>query len=327
MTGENDRLFCSAGSAPETSERVETTKMRKHAYLIIAHHQFELLQKTMRILDSETNDFFIHIDAKSKDVPFDEIKGSVSRSKVMFVDRVSLSWGGYNSLICELSLMEAASAGHYGYYHLLSGVDMPLKTKDEIYAFFEKNPGTEYVLFGAGKTPVDIVRRVSHYHPLANSPYFARNRYKLKARIPRVMIDRAQTLLGVNRLRKSGVEVYQGAQWFSITDELVHYLLENRAFIEELYKSTICSDESFVQTMIMRSDFKDRLSQTDMSYTDYHSIMRMIDWVRGNPYVFRSEDYDLLMNSDYLFARKFDQNVDPALIDRIYETIISKQTV
>ena len=33
--------------------------------------------------------------------------------------------------------------------------------------------------------------------------------------------------------------------------------------------------------------------------------MRLIDWRRGNPYVWRDEDYDELIHSDRIFARKF----------------------
>ena len=46
--------------------------------------------------------------------------------------------------------------------------------------------------------------------------------------------------------------------------------------------------------------------------------MRKIDWERGNPYVWHEKDYDELINSEYLFARKFDENVDKNIIDKIY---------
>lgn len=36
----------------------------KHAYLIIAHNEFDLLQKLISVLDDERNDIFIHIDKK-----------------------------------------------------------------------------------------------------------------------------------------------------------------------------------------------------------------------------------------------------------------------
>ena len=47
--------------------------------------------------------------------------------------------------------------------------------------------------------------------------------------------------------------------------------------------------------------------------------MRYIDWNRGNPYIWRNKDYDELINSEYLFARKFDYNKDKEIINRIYD--------
>jgi len=38
--------------------------MNKHAYLIIAYHQWDLLKVLIRMLDDERNDIFIHIDKK-----------------------------------------------------------------------------------------------------------------------------------------------------------------------------------------------------------------------------------------------------------------------
>lgn len=38
--------------------------MEKHAYLIAAHSQFELLKKLIVLLDDERNDIYIHVDQK-----------------------------------------------------------------------------------------------------------------------------------------------------------------------------------------------------------------------------------------------------------------------
>lgn len=41
--------------------------MNRHAYLIMAHNQFDLLKKIISLLDFEGHDFYIHIDKKSVD--------------------------------------------------------------------------------------------------------------------------------------------------------------------------------------------------------------------------------------------------------------------
>lgn len=50
---------------------------------------------------------------------------------------------------------------------------------------------------------------------------------------------------------------------------------------------------------------------------DNYTIMRYIDWNRGDPYVWRSCDFYKLINSEFLFARKFDSNIDADIIEKI----------
>lgn len=48
---------------------------------------------------------------------------------------------------------------------------------------------------------------------------------------------------------------------------------------------------------------------------------RLIDWQRGNPYVFKMQDFDLIKNSPAMFARKFDMDVDSEIIDKVLQSI------
>ena len=46
--------------------------MIKHAYMIMAHDQFELLSILIKMLDDPRNDIFLHIDKKAKDFKAEE---------------------------------------------------------------------------------------------------------------------------------------------------------------------------------------------------------------------------------------------------------------
>ena len=75
-----------------------------------------------------------------------------------------------------------------------------------------------------------------------------------------------------------------------------------------------------LQTVFINSEFKENLYIKD--YNDnYKTCMRFIDWNRGNPYIFKKEDYELLVKSDYIFARKFDMNVNSEIVDLIYNSL------
>ena len=61
--------------------------MLKHAYLIMAHNQWAILAKLIRLLDDENNDIYLHIDKKVKSFPKDSIIASVSKSRLFFTKR------------------------------------------------------------------------------------------------------------------------------------------------------------------------------------------------------------------------------------------------
>ena len=103
--------------------------MSMHAYMIIAHNQFELLEKLILSLDDVRNDIYIHIDAKAKDFDFEHFKSLTKHSKVVFTDeRMNITWGDFSQVKCEMVLLKTAVSNdnpenQYTYYHLLSGAD------------------------------------------------------------------------------------------------------------------------------------------------------------------------------------------------------------
>ena len=104
----------------------------KHAYMIIAHKNDVTFSTLLRMLDHPDNDIFIHFDAKVKDFGTEEmqkIRNSLSHAGICFTRRTSVIWGGYSQIRSELILLEAAVGhGHYDYYHLISGQDLPIQS-------------------------------------------------------------------------------------------------------------------------------------------------------------------------------------------------------
>ena len=117
----------------------------RHAWLIITHGNFPILEKQLAFLDSPNADFYIHVDAGVKDVDFDKYKNIPRYSRVCFVDRLKVAWGDYSLTEATLRLLRAAARGHYDYYHLLSGVDVPLKSREYIEGYFESRNGVNFI--------------------------------------------------------------------------------------------------------------------------------------------------------------------------------------
>ena len=290
----------------------------RHAYLIMAHGNFPILEKQLRFLDSENADFFIHIDAKVRDFDFDRFRAVPARSRVTFVDRIRVSWGHYSQVECELILLKAALPGHYDYYHLLSGVDVPVKTRSQIEEYFTRAPGVNYLHCQHAVPGREYTDRLRYYYPV--------QRINIQNRAVRTAIRRAcqyaQAAVGVDRIRKNNPDmvIQKGANWFSITHALAEYAVSREDWIRQTFHSGFCCDEIFLQTLVMNSDFKDTLSPQTFS-DDHRPCLRYIDWARGKPYTFGDGDYDELIHTppDYLFARKFDYARSPGVVDALFD--------
>ena len=119
------------------------------------------------------------------------------------------------------------------------------------------------------------------------------------------------------------MEYCLGANWVSITHELVGFILENKELIYKMFHATLCADEFFIQTLVWNSGkYRKKVFSLE---DDYFASLRLIDWKRGNPYVWRENDYEELMQAPHLFARKFDETVDAAVIEKVFNTIMDRQ--
>ncbi len=302
--------------------------MNKHAYLIIAHNNFEILEKTLKILDDEKNDFYIHIDRKVMNFNFEKFKTIIKKSKIIFTERINVKWGHSSQIDCELLLLKSAVKNNYSYYHLLSGVDMPIKSKEIIYNFFEKNLGKEFIHTSIINNKSKLDRRYYYYHLF---PHYSRSPYKYVIGIIEKIFLKIQKILKVNRVKNKNIEFFYGANWFSITNNLVKYILSKEKWIQNTFKYTFCCDEIFLQTLVGNSYFANNLKiKCEEQMKSEHlsnyilSTGRYIDWKRGKPYTFKKEDFNDLINSEALFARKFDLNMDKDIVEMIFKRTYKK---
>jgi len=290
--------------------------MRKHAYLIVAHNNFYNLEKLILLLDDERNDIYVHIDKRVESFDFARFSGLPAKSRILFTPRIIVYWCGFSMVECELLLLGAAVGGGYHYYHLLSGTDLPIKTQDEIHTFFERNSGKEFVQF-ISKWDTD---RAAKYHLFSNV-LRRKGLYGKACRSVNRRLLAVQDRLRYNRLARRTEPVKYGADWFSITHALASHVLANRREIG-FFRHSVCPSEHFLQTLVFSSPFYENVySQTE---DDRGAIMRLIDWKRGSkgsPYVFREADFESIMSSKMLFARKFDENVDRAVIDLVCDAV------
>ncbi|WP_196805730.1 glycosyltransferase [Butyrivibrio sp. WCD2001] len=286
----------------------------KHAYLIMAHNDFESLQYLFKAIDDIRNDIYLHIDKKTSYVDYNEIRSWVSESQLFFTPRIDVRWGHTSFTECELLLLKEATAKEqYHYYHLLSGIDYPLKSQDEIHNYlFDKNE--EFIsYYHNGERGEDFMYKLKYYHVFkkwdgkgvfdgaGKKAAFMRWLHEFEWKL--VSFEERR---GIDRTKKlQGIDIVKGDNWFSITDDFARYIVSQKRKILRDYWLTSCSDEFFVGTIAMNSQFKDRVVNTNL---------RLIDWDRGSPYEFCYGDKDELVASDAFFARKISYTNQPQLV-------------
>ena len=286
----------------------------KHAYLIIAHHEPLVLSTLLHALDDSRNDIFLHIDQRADNLRRQMADLHTAHAGLIILPHpLKVYWGDISQVKAEFMLLEAAvQKEEYAYYHLLSGVDLPLKSQDYIHRFFQQHAGLEFVGFwqsAAQRRELD--KRVSRYF------FFTKAlrpkdtlRHVLATPLGNILLI-GQKLLGIRR--KKEVEFKKGPQWFSISHAFCLYLLSQKAWVLKRFAHTLCPDELFVQSVLWNSPFRAQIyNETD---TD-RGCMRLIDWERGAPYTWQATDFKELTLSDKLFARKF-SSARPDLLERI----------
>lgn len=282
-----------------------------HAYLIIAHNEYEILKLLIDSLDDTRNDIYIHFDAKCRALP---LLKCIHSNLYIIPNRTDVHWGDYSIVETEMLLFEYAHSMQkrtgvsYKYYHLISGVDIPLHSQDYIHNFFNQHSGKEFLGFFQGDLQQELRTKIQLYHLFPET--FSKIRSLNIKSIVRALFCRFQLL--VNYKRNNDIELVRGTQWVSVTNDFVEYLLSKKEEIYQRFHHTFCADEIYKHTLCWNSPFKERLYNSN---NEANGCMREINWVitETDSYLpsFTMFDYKRLKNSPMLFARKFDStNID-----------------
>lgn len=284
----------------------------RHAYLLMVHKNAPQVEMLIRALDHPDNDIYIHADTRFEDAAPERFARCAAQSHVYFSSDRAITWGSYDLFETPLFLLERAlEHGPYAYYHLLSGQDFPLRSQDEIHAFFD-GKDCEFVHFCKPEewpSTVDDRVRIKRFPKLISG--------SKPTRIIEGLFAKFQKAIGINHL-DDAVSYGFGANWFSITEDLAADMVAHRAWFREHFSHGALTDEIALQSFILTFGYEDRLFRP-IGDGSYLGCMRCIEWSAGgdHPRVWRTSDLARLLNSPYMFARKIDMDVDRELIEKL----------
>jgi hypothetical protein len=274
----------------------------KIAYLIRAHYAPAQLGRLVDRLDSENAAFFIHISARTSGGTHSKMQQAVGeRANVQWVERVATYYAGFSLVQSTIVGLQAiAAAEPTSHTVILSGQDYTARPTPEIEQFFQQQPGKSFVehfaLPVADKWPgehggLDRIR----YR------YFERINYK----------TRTLRLPILRRRFPPGLQPYGGGAWCALSHDAVRYItsfVDQKPDVVRFFRHVKIPDEIFMHTVLLNSPLRDTVVGNDVHY---------IDWSHGgaHPKTLGTEDYDRILESGKLFARKFDVRYDTTILD------------
>ncbi len=224
----------------------------KHAILILAHKDFYQLRHLIEYFVKDCY-VYVHIDKKAS-IKADELYSIVNMPQVRAVyRRYKVHWGGFSILKTELFLLQQViKDGDCEYVHLISGQDYPIKPLEVFLKYFKENKGKEFIRTAIIPNPRwdnYTFSRFQYYYPY---DYIEKNRTDTLSFMRKII--RWEKNMGIKRkIPDHFKNLYGSTQWFSISKNAVHRLLEYTLKKPSFYrrtKWTFAPEEYYVATIL-----------------------------------------------------------------------------
>ena len=318
------------------------------AYHILCHCNFTQVAALVEALYSKDDIFLIDID-NGQSPNTRVIKYLLKRGNVHIKYDSNIAWGGSGTLRKTLSgaLELLKLTGSWEYYVVLSGQDLPLKSNEVIKNRLAEGSSEKMSFIRTFPTDVLDLEEL----PVSNSTsscqmWGDRGHTKVFAKPgvinPQVNMG-ARWLVDVAEVGEKG-EVYVGnvdrlllrmrsaffkryafhvgANWFNLHRSLIEHMRDD-PFTYELYdvlRGTFIPDESFFQTYVKNSEFRDLTNQR------YDRLI-----LRPGPVprvkVFDDFDWPIIEQTSDLFGRKFDMVKHAEVANRVLASRSSSMAV
>lgn len=291
------------------------------AVLILAHKNVD---QTIELAQKLRNSFevYIHYDKKCK--LSEKQRESLDHLKIKYYSKFDVKWGSFNIVRATIFLMEKALENKKNtYFHLISGQDWPIKSVNEIYAFFE-NTNKIYMNYWpaldvkkSGEPEIWWTKYYFNYNTINRRSVFGKFYHRF--------LLLGQTILRINKLKKYNIkedQIYAGQEWIDIPRNALEYALnvyKNDRRMYKIFSTSFCSDEIWLQTILCNSKYKSRISK---------NIHRYIEARKKNgsfPAILDEDDYKKIISSNCFWARKIEFPVSKGLINMLNKDILSNE--
>lgn len=301
--------------------------MPTHCYLIQTHRRPQQILRLVRRLRADSPNALIVVAHDASQCPLDSsLFASIGAH---FIEGLSpVVRGEFSMVDAYFHALEAMSGRGltYDWLTLLSGQDYPIKPLREYEAALAAQAFDGYLQYGDVLGPDSPWARRSQ----GRLRYFYRYR-----RLPDSALTWLRVLRRLNGIQKQvhvhttlgpylGVRCsshpfndsfrcYGGSAWHTLSSACIAYLRHEREtnpILVEHFRHTMSPEEAFVQTVLVNSG-RFRLHRGNLRFIDFTGS------VGGSPRTLTSSDFEQLVKSSCYFARKFDVDMDAAVLDAL----------
>lgn len=271
--------------------------MARIAYILLCHKDPEAIIKQAQRLTATGDYISIHFDARANPDYFRLLQEELGHNpNVAFSKkRAKCGWGEWSLVQATLYAVETAvqEFPRATHFYMVSGDCMVIKSSDYIHAFLDDNDVDFIESFDYFES--DWIKTGMKAERLIYRHWF--NERTQKRRF--YLAFNFQRKLGLTRDVPSDIQVMIGSQWWCLRRQTIEAVLkftQARRDVMRFFRSTWIPDETFFQTIVRHlvptTEIRTR-TLTFLMFTDY-----------GMPLTFYNDHYDLLLNQDFLFARK-----------------------
>lgn len=301
----------------------------KIAYIILTHKEPKQLIRLVHRLNPEKNSFFIHIDKKVDNTVYDKMKHGLNHfPNIFFLKRYRCFWGDFSLVKATIEGINTLLARKvpFDWLILLSGQDYPIKSNLQIERFLEKHQGTSFIEYfplpnfkndwGDENGGLD---RIEYWNfRLFNKRFRFTDKPLDCSREVLIQLPAWPLLFASKRKFPKGLSPFGGGEWWCLPRDCIEYIhsfiRRNPAFVR-FFRYVHIPDEIFFQTVVLNSPFQHQVVSDNLRY---------IDWSpeREDPAILDKTDFENILYSSSLFARKFDINRDKDILDMIDQNIL-----
>lgn len=269
-----------------------------------------------QVLQYEGSSVFVHIDKKSS-IKKEQL--TCSPRVFIYENPIQVYWGDYSQIaVVKLMMKYANKQDKYDFYSVHSESDMLVRPINELIQFLAKDNAYAYLWCkklpyekwqfggGLGRIALSWPRKFRTKHEW-NSPYrYLRSIY---GRLYCLHILKEKKL-------PTELEFWGLCDWFTLSGACVDDILEytnNHQDYDRIYKDSLIGSEIYYTTLACNlGKHKKVITDNCLRYIDFEKV----DYRKpGSPKVIGYEDINRIEESNYFFARKFDENYDKDVID------------